>query len=241
MFGDTWQDLWKKIQDTYKEWEGRLPTGKYVVQNNGPSGQVDRAGRVGGFMSPLPVVPQPPQGPEVRPVQAEAPMPTANPTMPMPTPTPTLPPMIRGNVQRTPESDAFLKDRILPITNEYGLPPSVVGGQFAGEDRLGGKNTPNNNFFNVNSTEARSGKGNSYPTVEDGVRAYAKLITENPIYAQAWAEYKATNNPTTLIRLIEAAHYAGNEEDYAQRANNGYSRYSDFIMDTPEWKQYYPR
>ena len=165
----------------------------------------------------------------ISPAGAEASSPQPTPTsMPMPTPTPTMPPMVKGNIQRTPESDAFLADRILPITNEYGLPQSLVGGQFGGEGRLGGQNAPINNYFNVGAYDERGGKGFSYPSVEEGVKAYAELLTQDPRYSEAWTQYQKDQDISKLLMMI-APTYASNPD------------YTSLIQGTPEWRQYLPQ
>jgi flagellum-specific peptidoglycan hydrolase FlgJ len=149
---------------------------------------------------------------------------------PQPTPVPGL------NV--APESDKYLNEIVFPITRKYGIPDAVAAGQFAGESRGQSKyaQAPYNNPYNINAVDSNPDLAHQYPTPQAGVDAYGKLIS---------TKYKdALKQPTIvdILRYIEQGGYAGDPNTYQQRSSEqggaGYPSYSQFLMDTPEFKKY---
>ena len=138
-----------------------------------------------------------------------------------PTPSPT-PPQSRAKV-RTGESDAFIEDVILPITRQYGIPDAIAAGQFAAEGRLGGLGASRNNYFNLGAYDHNLDNTFRYETPQDGVEAFARLLTEDKRYSPYFKEGR-----DALETLQDyASTYASNP------------KYVDLITGTPEWRNYY--
>jgi hypothetical protein len=174
-----------------------------------------------------------PQSPEQAFPSANIPAPISN---PIPTPTPT-PPRKGQPTTSTPTSEAFLRDVILPILQQYQIPNAVGAGQFAAEGRLGGMGADRNNYYNIGGYDSNPGGMPTYANPQEGVAAYAKLLSTDPRYAAAYA---LRTNPESMMLAIQNANYAGDPTTYQQRnGDNPYPSYSSFVEDTPEWKKYY--
>lgn len=153
-----------------------------------------------------------------------------------PTPTPTQAP----RVQRIPPSgtrpaiDNNLEQNILPITRKYGIPDALAASQYAAEGRGTHKYAvaPYNNPYNIGAFDSNPDAARRYATIEEGVAAYAQLLRDDPRY-----KFDPTADLMTTLNNV-ASIYAGDPATYAQRANNGYNTYKDFLMATPEWRQY---
>ena len=166
----------------------------------------------------------------------------------------------KGNevMQPTPEpSPRFLQSTdefekiAVPLAKKYGVPEAIAMGQYAAEGRVenGGLGAKRNNFYNIAAFDSNPDAAFNYDTPEAGIEEYMKFITgqgdryASPTvkqkFADAFNEYKKTGNVFKFLVDIESAGYAGDPSTYGQRANNGFDSYSDFIMNTPEFKKYY--
>lgn len=139
---------------------------------------------------------------------------------------------------RPPQQDVktFLENVVLPITNQYGIPSAVAAGQFAAEGRLKGLGASRNNPYNIGAFDSNLDNTFQYPTIEKGIEAYAKLLSSDPRYSQA---YGLRQDPLKMLEALQNAGYAGDPKTYQQRAKNNYPSYSSFIQDTPEWRSYF--
>lgn len=139
-----------------------------------------------------------------------------------------------------PASTQNFEEIARPIFEEEGIPLSVGLGQYGAEGRDRGLGANRNNFYNINAVDSDPNKAFSYDSPEEGIRAYAKLLKRR--YKSALEK----EDPAEMIREIEKLGYAGDPKTYAQRATAAnpatgkkYARYSDFVMDTPEFRKYY--
>lgn len=141
-------------------------------------------------------------------------------------------------VGRPPDQDVktFLENVVLPITNQYGIPSAVAAGQLAAEGRLRGLGWSRNNPYNIGAFDNNLDNTYQYPTVEKGIEAYAKLLSSDPRYSQA---YGLRQDPLKMLEAIQNAGYAGDPKTYQERAENNYPSYSSFIKNTPEWRSYF--
>lgn len=130
------------------------------------------------------------------------------------------------------EVKSFLETTVLPITRKYGIPDAVAAGMYAAEGRGKGLGARRNNFFNINAIDENPNAANAYETPEAGVEAFAKLLSEK--YAEALKQ----GSVDEILNAIEGGNYAGNPQTYAERANNGFSSYAEFIRSTPEYRFY---
>lgn len=174
--------------------------------------------------------------------------PTPTPT-PTATPTPTPTPQVKGastmrfknGKPASTQQDVmqFIETTVLPITREYGIPDAVAAGQFAAEGRLQGLGASRNNFFNLGAYDSNVDNAFDYKTPEDGVRAYADLI------ARKYPGVIGEKDPVKAIQAVEKQGYAGDPKTWRQRkkeqdgVETPYRSYSDFVMNNPEWRQYY--
>jgi len=131
-----------------------------------------------------------------------------------------------------PEVSGFLENIAFPITRKYGIPDAIVAGMYAAEGRGSGLGAERNNFFNINAIDENPNLANYYDSPEEGVEAFAKLISER------FADALKTGNVEDILYAIEQGNYAGDPSTYSQRANNGFYSYSDFIKSTPEYRGY---
>lgn len=138
-------------------------------------------------------------------------------------------------VNNQPIND-FIANIALPITRKRQIPDSVAAAQLVAESRFGGLGMSRNNPYNIGAFDTNLGNTFRYSTPEAGVEAYAKLISEDPRYAAAYA---LRNNPELMLKAIQDAGYAGDQKTYRKRAKNGYNSYFDFVTNTPEWRQYF--
>lgn len=147
-------------------------------------------------------------------------------------------------------SEEFEKIAV-PMAQKYGVPEAIAMGQYAAEGRIenGGLGAKRNNFYNIAAFDSNPDAAFNYDTPEAGIEEYMKFVTgqgdryaspdvKNK-FASAFEEYKKTGNVFKFLVDIESAGYAGDPRDYSTRAGNGYDSYSDFVMDTPEFKKYY--
>lgn len=135
----------------------------------------------------------------------------------------------------SPESQRFAS-MAQPIAEQYGIPMAVLMGQFAAEGRWKGLGANRNNFFNINAVDENPNQASQYETPQAGIEAYAKLLAD-PTFRYAPA-MQLRNDPVAMLKAIEQAGYAGDPTTYDRRSPNGYASYSDFVMNTPEWKYY---
>jgi hypothetical protein len=110
-----------------------------------------------------------------------------------------------------------------PIFDKYYLPLPVGMGQYAAEGRNKGLGASRNNFYNIAAYDGKEKGMPSYKTPQEGIEAYAKLITREKRYANAM---KHKGNPS---RMIDEIHRAG----YASRPD-----YASFVRSTPEYLKY---
>ncbi len=124
------------------------------------------------------------------------------------------------------------------VAQKYGIPEGIIRSVAAAETGAGREEDPklvaSHNYFNIGAFDKNPYAAPGYQNAQQGVEAFAKLISTDPRYAKAYA---VRDNPTQFIKELEKAGYAGDPKTYAQRAKNGYSSYSDFIYDTPEFKR----
>ena len=157
---------------------------------------------------------------QVKPQPQPSPSPSPSP-QPMPDPN-----LIMGRYapskERTADTDAFLADVVLPITREYSVPDALAAGQFAAEGRTAGLGASRNNFFNLGAFDKDLGNTFSYESPQEGIRAYARLLAEDPRYAP-----HATMSATPDIALDKIA------STYASRPD-----YADWIKTLAEWQLY---
>lgn len=149
-----------------------------------------------------------------------------------PVPSPTL----------APDATDFEKTA-LPILNQYGIPPSVAFGM---RDAEGGK-IGANNVFNINAVDSNPDAATNFATPEEGVRAFAQLLTTNPRYSQA---YQDRGDIRKMIEDIQNAGFAGDPSTWRQRsiqqarqmgkqgAGELYKNYAQFVQNTPGWQKY---
>lgn len=140
-----------------------------------------------------------------------------------------------------PEASQEFLNLAGPIFDEYGIPVEVGMAMYGAEGRGQGLGADRNNFFNINAIDSDPNQAYGYDTPEAGVRAYAELLARK--YPSAM---KLANDPVAMVRKIEELGYAGDPATYDQRATAAnpvtgkpFTRYSDFIMATPEWRAFY--
>lgn len=139
---------------------------------------------------------------------------------------------IRPDIVIDPETQEFIENTLFPVTDRYGIPRAVAAGQFAGEGRLKGLGASRNNYFNIMAYDGREGDMPGYATPEEGIEAYAKLMSGQYKLADGNFDtryvpaYEMRNKPEEMIRKIHALGYATRPD------------YADFIMSTPEYKKY---
>jgi hypothetical protein len=131
-------------------------------------------------------------------------------------------------------SDDFAR-MAAPILDQYRIPLPVGMGQYAAEGREKGIGASRNNRYNIGGFDGKEKNMPSYKTPEEGVHAYAKLLTTDKRYAGA---LKYRDNPAKMLKAIQDANYAGDPKTYMARAKNKYPSYSAFVMDTPEYKKH---
>jgi Mannosyl-glycoprotein endo-beta-N-acetylglucosaminidase len=136
-----------------------------------------------------------------------------------------------------------------PLADTYGVPMAVAMGQKFGENR--GEPAAKNNFYNIGAGDANPELANTYDSPVHGIESYMKMITGQAepsfygngekgrqAYSDAYQRFLKTKNTKQFLIDIQNAGYAGDPATWAQRSNSGYSSYSDFISNTPEYKKY---
>lgn len=140
-----------------------------------------------------------------------------------------------------------LKTKVREIAAEKNLPASVMLGMLAAEGRDKGLGAGRNNFYNIAAFDSNPDAAFRYETPEEGIRAFADFISgqsdkhASPAVKQkfqkAYSEYLKTGDDRKYILDIQDAGYAGDPSTYDRRSPNSYRSYSDFVTDTPEWKE----
>lgn len=138
-----------------------------------------------------------------------------------------------------------------PMFNQFQFPESVGMGMYAAEGRGKGMGAERNNFYNINAVDANPDQANSYETPQQGLTTFLKMVTgqaEDSFYGngaegkrafkEAFKKFQETGDEEELLLAIQNAGYAGDPTTYPQRADNGYSSYSGFVSDTPEFKKF---
>lgn len=162
----------------------------------------------------------------------------------MNTPSPTPDPSVRID----PNVAGFLDKTIIPISRKYKAPDSIMAGMFGAEGRLSGMGANRNNYYNIAGYDSNPHAANYYDTPEKGVEAFARFITGQADnypspkikkqYQDAFAKYQKDGDAESYMRSIENAGYAGDPKTYHKRSNSGFKSYSDFVMNTPEYKRH---
>ncbi len=145
----------------------------------------------------------------------------------------------------TPAPGSF-EEIAFPIFDKYNIPRSVGMGMYAAEGRGQGLGADRNNFYNIAAFDSNPDAAFRYDTPEEGIEAFARFISgqydryASPQHQQRFANaYGLRDDPVAFVRALEQAGYAGDPKTYAQRANNNFDSYADFIMATPEWRSHY--
>lgn len=147
----------------------------------------------------------------------------------LPSPSP-----IKPKNRKLSSIDEF-KNIALPIFKRYEIPPSVGMGQFAAEGRLGGLGASRNNFYNISAYSSNPNAAQSYNTPEEGVEAYAKLLSgkyeldhigSGKFDTRYLPAYQLRKDPKAMIRKIHQLGYASRPD------------YAEFVMSTPEWQEF---
>jgi hypothetical protein len=126
------------------------------------------------------------------------------------------------------------------ILSQYQIPPSVFYGM---RDAEGGK-IGANNPMNIGAFDSNPQNAANYNSPEAGIEAFAKLIAQNPRYAEAYAQ---RNNPDVMLQAIMDAGYAGDPSTWKQRsastggAGKTYDTYAEFVKNTPGWRKNYKK
>lgn len=153
---------------------------------------------------------------------------------PTPSPSPKIVPSPTTSGGMLKSIDDFVKIA-MPIFHEYGIPPAVGFGQFAAEGRLKGMGAARNNFYNIQAFDSNPNAASHFPTPEEGVRAYAKLISGQYELGQKGSgkfdtrykdAYALRSDPRKMIQAIQKAGYASRPD------------YAAFVMSTPEFQKY---
>lgn len=119
-------------------------------------------------------------------------------------------------------SDDFAKIAA-PIFDRYKIPLPVGMGQYAAEGRNKGLGASRNNYYNIKAYDRNPGSMPGYKTPEEGIEAYAKVLTTDKRYSTA---LKYRDNPSKMIDEIYRAGYATRKD------------YPNFVRSTPEYKKY---
>lgn len=170
------------------------------------------------------------------------------PTQPKLAPTPPATPTPMPGVRVDPEVGKFIDNTILPIGRKYKAPDAVMTGMFGAEGRLSGLGANRNNFYNIAAYDSDPNSANYYDTPEKGVEAFARFITgqadnydtpeHKKMYQDAFAQFQKDGDPAAYMLAVQNANYAGDPATYAQRATNDYGSYSDFVINTPEYRRH---
>lgn len=130
---------------------------------------------------------------------------------------------------------------IAKVAQESGLPPSAVIAQAALESRFG-QSAPGNNLFGIKGSGTAGSQrlwttenvgGNdvrtqdnfaAYNSLEDSVRDYVRLITQNPRYSAA---LNNANDPEKYIESIRQAGYA-TDPNYISKVKSYERQYRNF-------------
>lgn len=129
-----------------------------------------------------------------------------------------------------PTVQNFLETTVFPVTDKYRIPRAVAAGQFAQEGRLQGLGASRNNYYNIGAFDSNVNNAYRYASPEDGVRAWANLIT-----GQSGASPAQLAKYGRAVGLLDPADWLGviKESGYASDPN-----YDTNIMNTPEYKAY---
>lgn len=146
----------------------------------------------------------------------------------------------------TKELNKYEADTV-KIFDEYEIPREVIYGMAKAE---GGK-IGSYNLFNVGAVDSDPKKAINYKSQNEATIAIAKLLTgtftkedktKDTKYKEAWQN---RDNPVKMLKMIEAAGFAGNPDTWKERsikdggAGINFDHWSDFVMATPEWKKWY--
>lgn len=167
------------------------------------------------------------------PSPTNAPNPTPSPGMKFSSGEPAV--LGQGTAGVDPKVQNFLEKKVFPVVEKYGIPKAVAAGMFGAEGRLEGLGAERNNYYNIAAYDGNEDSAFRYKKPEDGVKAWAELITSDPRYKKA---YELRHDPDAMLREIQNAGYAGDPKTYQKRAKNGYPSYESFTKDTPEYKYY---
>lgn len=133
------------------------------------------------------------------------------------------------------------EEKALPIFEKYDFPKAIGFGQYAGEGRVedGGLGAQRNNFYNLNAVDSNPDQANSFTTPEEGIEAYVRFVTgqaSDSFYAngveqkeflrQAFENYQETGDVEQYLRDIQDSGYASRKD------------YPEFVMSTPEWRNW---
>jgi hypothetical protein len=155
-----------------------------------------------------------------------------------PSPTPSPKPMLDRVASPGPAISPIPDDfRAIadPIFQKYGIPPAVGYGQFGAEGRLKGLGASRNNPYNLGAYDSSIGSAFSYPSLEKGVEAYAKLLSGKYELGHIGSgrfdkryipAYEVRNDPRAMIEAIARIGYASNPN------------YAKLIFNTPEFQYY---
>jgi hypothetical protein len=115
--------------------------------------------------------------------------------------------------------------------NLAGVPPQIAVGQLAAEQRDFSNLPGKYGYFSMGANDENPRmNAHNYNSPQQSITSYLEWLRRRP---EIWNLRK---DPNAMLRAIEAAHYAGDEETYAQRANNSFNSYYDFVQSTPEWR-----
>jgi flagellum-specific peptidoglycan hydrolase FlgJ len=122
----------------------------------------------------------------------------------------------------------FIDKNLAPIAKKYDIPLSVMAGQFIQEGGLTSPGAQKNNFFNLGAYDRNPAGSFAYQTPQEGVEAYAKLISGNYEMGQVGSgkfdtryssAYKERKNPTKMVQEIKKAGYAS-DPYYVENVTN---------------------
>jgi len=114
----------------------------------------------------------------------------------------------RAAQERDKQQHLSWKDRMtiaLKVAQEYDFPPSVMIGQMALESAHGTSEfcQVRNNCFGLNAVDANPNNAFDFPTFEEGVRYYVRLIINH--YPNA---YQLKEDPIAMLQTIWKDGYA---------------------------------
>ncbi len=113
------------------------------------------------------------------------------------------------------------------ISKDRGFPSNVLLGQAALESARGSSQMARdkNNYFGYMAYDSDPNMARNYQSPVQSINDYIDLITQDPIYRQAWSQYLQDHSSINLIKNIKGAGYA-TDPNYVAK-----------VMATPEFME----